>query len=53
MKDIGFAKDVKRDDMIRGAQELNIVLEEHIAFIVESMKPISARIDLTPTASSG
>ena len=53
MKDKGFAKDVNRDDIVRGAEELNIDLDDHIAFIVESMKPISATIDLTPTASAG
>ena len=53
MKDKGFAKDVNRDDIIRGAEELSIDLDEHIEFIVESMKPISARIDLVPTASAG
>lgn len=53
MKDKGFAKDVNRDDIIRGAEELSIDLDEHIAFIVESMKPISARIDLAPAASAG
>ncbi|MCH7663557.1 MAG: cytochrome c [Chloroflexi bacterium] len=35
------------------SRELSIDLDEHIAFIVESMKPISARIDLAPTASAG
>ncbi|MDP6132913.1 MAG: HAD family hydrolase, partial [Dehalococcoidia bacterium] len=46
MKDKAFAKDVSRDDIVRGAEELNIDLDEHIAFIVESMKPIATQIDL-------
>ena len=46
MKDKAFAKDVSRDDIVRGAEELNIDLDEHIAFIVESMKPIAGQIDL-------
>ena len=46
MKDKAFAKDVSRDDIVRGAEELNIDLDEHIAFIAESMKPIAGQIDL-------
>ena len=46
MKDKAFAKDVSRDGIVRGAEELNIDLDEHIAFIVESMKPIATQIDL-------
>ena len=48
MKDKGFAKDVSRDDIVKGAEELNVDLDEHISFIVESMKPIAAQIDLEP-----
>ena len=46
MRDKGFAKDVNRDDLARGAEELGIDLDEHIAFVVESMKPAAARTDL-------
>ena len=46
MRDKGFAKDVNRDDLVRGAEELGIDLDEHIAFVVESMKPVASRIDL-------
>ena len=46
MKDKGFAKDVNRDDIVRGAEELGIDLDEHIAFVVESMKPVAGQIDL-------
>ena len=38
MRDKGFAKDVNREDIQKGADELGIGLDEHIAFIVESMK---------------
>lgn len=48
MKDKGFAKDVRREDIVRGAEELSVDLDEHISFIVESMKPIAAQIDLEP-----
>ena len=46
LKDKAFARDVNRDDIVRGAEELNVDLDDHIAFIVESMKPIAAQIDL-------
>ena len=46
MRDKGFAKDVNRDDLLKGAEELDIDLDEHIAFVVESMKPVATQIDL-------
>lgn len=46
MKDKGFARDVNRDDIVRGAEELGVDLDEHITFIVESMKPVAQQIDL-------
>jgi putative nucleotidyltransferase with HDIG domain len=38
LKDKAFAKNVSRDDITIGAQELNMPLEEHIAFCIEAMK---------------
>ena len=52
MKDKAFAKDVSREDIQKGADELGIDLDEHIMFIVESMKPIAQQIDLAPSAIS-
>lgn len=46
MKDKAFAKDVNRDDIQKGADELGVDLDEHIAFVVESMKPVAVRIGL-------
>ena len=46
MKDKNFAKDVNRDGIIKGAEDLGVDLDEHISFIVESMKPIAAQIGL-------
>ncbi len=53
MKDKAFARDVNRDDIVRGAEELGVDLDEHIAFIVESMKPIAGQIDLESGPSEG
>ena len=47
MRDKAFAKDVNRDDILKGADELGVDLDEHIAFVVESMKPVSLRIGLS------
>ena len=46
MKDKAFAKDVNRVDIQKGADELGVDLDEHIAFVVESMKPVAGQIDL-------
>lgn len=52
MKDKNFAKDVNRNGIVRGAEELGVDLDEHITFIVESIKPIAEQIDLVPSLSS-
>ncbi len=38
MKDKAFAKNVSRDDIIRGAAEIGIELDEHINNVIEAMK---------------
>jgi len=38
MKDKAFARGVNRDDVINGAAELGVDLDEHIAFVIESMQ---------------
>ena len=38
MKDKAFAAAVSRDDIARGAAELNVPLDEHIAFVVEALQ---------------
>ena len=54
MKDKAFARDVNREDITKGAGELGVDLEEHIAFIIESLKPVAAELGLNtgvPSAS--
>ena len=46
MKDKAFARSVNRDDIIHGAAELGVDLEEHIAFCIEAMKGIAAELGL-------
>jgi putative nucleotidyltransferase with HDIG domain len=38
LKDKAFARNVSREDIIKGAEELGIPLEEHISFCIEAMK---------------
>ena len=46
MKDKAFARDVKREDITRGAEELKLDLDEHIAFVIESLKPVAKELGL-------
>ena len=46
MKDKAFARSVSRDDIINGASDLGVDLEEHIAFCIEAMKSISPELGL-------
>lgn len=48
MKDKGFARSVSRDDIVNGAHDLGIDLDEHIAFCVEALKGIAVELGLTP-----
>ncbi|MCL6495124.1 MAG: HDIG domain-containing protein [Ignavibacterium sp.] len=38
LKDKAFARAVNREDIIKGAEELGVELDEHIAFCIEAMK---------------
>jgi putative nucleotidyltransferase with HDIG domain len=46
MKDKAFARSVSRDDIINGAADLGVDLEEHIAFCIEAMKAIAQKLGL-------
>jgi predicted hydrolase (HD superfamily) len=46
MKDKAFARSVSREDITKGAAELGIDLEEHIAFCIEAMKEIAKELGL-------
>lgn len=46
MKDKAFARSVNREDITRGAQELGVELEQHIAFCIEAMKGIAGELGL-------
>lgn len=46
MKDKAFAKNVSREDIIKGAEDLLIPLDEHISFCIEALKKNSVMLGL-------
>jgi putative nucleotidyltransferase with HDIG domain len=51
LKDKAFARGVHRDDVRKGAEELGIPLEEHIAFCIAAMRGIADVLGLDGTAN--
>lgn len=50
MKAKGFAAGVNREDLVRGAEELGVDLDEHIAFVIEAMSSIADTLGLVGTS---
>jgi predicted hydrolase (HD superfamily) len=46
LKDKGFARTVNRDDVYRGAEELGVDLDAHIAFVVAALSTVAPEIGL-------
>lgn len=46
MKDKAFARSVSRDDIVNGARDLGVDLDEHIAFCIEALKGIAGQLGL-------
>jgi predicted hydrolase (HD superfamily) len=46
MKDKAFARNVSREDIIKGAEELGVDLNEHIAFVIAAMADDADRLNL-------
>jgi putative nucleotidyltransferase with HDIG domain len=46
LKDKAFARNVNREDITNGAQELQLPLDEHIAFCIEAMKAKASELGL-------
>jgi len=46
MKRADFARNVNRDDMVQGAAELGVDLDQHIAFVLEAMRGIKGELGL-------
>ena len=46
LKDKAFARGVNRDDVVNGAAELGLPLEDHIAFCIEALRGASDTLGL-------
>jgi predicted hydrolase (HD superfamily) len=46
LKDKAFARGVSREDVFRGAEELGVPLDEHIAFLLVALRPHEKRLGL-------
>jgi predicted hydrolase (HD superfamily) len=46
MKDKAFARGVNREDVVRGAEELGVDLDEHIAFVIGAMQARAEELGL-------
>lgn len=52
MKDKAFARGVNRDDVINGAQDLGVELDEHIQFVVDAMRASAESLGLAGSPST-
>ena len=52
MKDKGFARAINREDITKGADQLGVELDEHIAFVIESLKPVAPQLGIAGAANS-
>lgn len=52
LKDKAFARGVNREDVYKGAEELGVTLDEHIAFCIEAMRASAAELGLNGTATA-
>lgn len=46
MKDKAFARGVNRDDVINGAADLGVDLDDHIAFVISAMQRVASDLGL-------
>ena len=53
MKDKAFARSVSRDDIVNGAADLGVDLDEHIAFCIEAMRTIAVELGLSGNSAAG
>ena len=51
MKDKAFARKVNRDDIINGAADLGVDLDEHIAFCIDALKEVAPALGLDGSAA--
>ncbi len=49
MKDKAFARQVSREDIVKGAEQLGVDLNEHIAFVIQAMRGVADQLGLRGT----
>lgn len=52
LKDKAFARNVSREDIIAGAQELGVPLDDHIAFCIDALKDHAQELGLAGASAS-
>ncbi|HEX6509264.1 MAG TPA: HDIG domain-containing protein [Chloroflexota bacterium] len=52
MKDKAFARGVNREDVVNGADELGVDLDEHIDFVIQAMRSVAPQLELAGVPSS-
>lgn len=52
LKDKAFARAVNRDDILNGAGQLGVELEQHISFCIEAMKARATELGLAGSAAA-
>ena len=50
LKDKAFARNVNRDEIRQGAEELGVPLEDHIRFVIEALRPMERDLGLGAAA---
>ena len=53
MKDKAFARGVSREDVVNGAAELGVELDEHVAFVIGAMQRSAPALGLAGSAAAG
>jgi putative nucleotidyltransferase with HDIG domain len=53
LKDKAFARGVNRDDVRKGAEELGVPIEEHLAFCIAAMRGAADALGLRGTQAAG
>lgn len=49
LKDKAFARNVNRDEIREGAEELGVPLDDHIKFVIEALRPVERELGLGAT----
>ncbi len=52
LKDKAFARGVNRDDVYKGAEELGVPLDEHIAFCIAALRSIAPELGLNGASAA-